>query len=193
MQKNLLHIFIISAVIIGATIFMAFVLTQIWPRPAEDAPAAAGSISAVDADEFQPALALKNLAGEVVDLQALQGGKTLLVNYWATWCPPCITEIPSLLTVKAQRQSGQFDVVFINLDFPKDVAALKTMMKRIGFENLDTLYMYDARQWSALNGRGLPITVLVGPDGRILKRFVGGMDWTSAAGDDFLQDIPKKP
>ncbi|HEY0901684.1 MAG TPA: TlpA disulfide reductase family protein [Micavibrio sp.] len=142
-------------------------------------------------EELQPALALKDLDDQITDLAARHPGKTLLINYWATWCPPCITEIPSLLQVKTNRQSDQFDVVFINLDFPKDATALKALMKRIGFENLDTLYMYDARQWSELNGRGLPISVLVSPEGRILRRFVGGMDWTSEAGDDFLKGVPK--
>ena len=192
MQKNLLRIFIISAVILAATMMLAFVLVNLRER-AEAGLTGGGATVAVAADETQPALALKNMDDEVVDLQALQGGKTLLVNYWATWCPPCITEIPSLLKVKAARQSDQFDVVFINLDFPKDLASLKAMMKRMALDDLDTLYMTDARQWSELNGRGLPISVLVAPDGRILRRFVGGMDWTSEAGDDFLSEIPRNP
>ncbi len=192
MQKNLLRIFIFSAVIVAATMLLAFVITRGGGPAAEgEIQPAAGGDTPVTAGETQPALALKNLQDEVVDLQALQGNKVLLVNYWATWCPPCITEIPSLLQVRDERRSDKFDVVFINLDFPKDLATLKTMMKRIGFENLDTLYMYDARQWSELNGRGLPISVLVAPDGRILKRFVGGLDWVSAAGDEFLKDVPK--
>lgn len=192
MQKNLLRIFIISAVILTATITLAFVLVNLRER-AEAGLTGGGATVAVAADETQPALALKNMDDEVVDLQALQGGKTLLVNYWATWCPPCITEIPSLLKVKAARQSDQFDVVFINLDFPKDLASLKAMMKRMALDDLDTLYMTDARQWSELNGRGLPISVLIAPDGRILRRFVGGMDWASEAGDDFLSEIPRNP
>lgn len=196
MQKNLLRIFIIATVTIAATILLAFVATSMRAQMA-GADAAAGQsaagTAAVAADETQPALALSNMNGEVVDLQRLQGGKTILINYWATWCPPCISEIPSLLQVKALRQSDHFDIVFISLDFPKDPAALKAQMKRIGLEDLDTLYMTDARQWSLLNGRGLPISVLVAPGGRIISRFVGGMDWMSEAGVNFLKDVPPKP
>ncbi len=195
MQKNLLRIFIISTVIIAATILMAFLVTTMRAQVAGDDGAsqtAAGVIAVAD-DETQPTLALSNMKGEVVDLQHLQGNKTILINYWATWCPPCISEIPSLMQVKALRQSDNFDIVFISLDFPKSPEALKTQMKRIGLDHIDTLYMTDAREWSLLNGRGLPISVLVAPGGKIISRFVGGMDWMSDAGVNFLKDVPKKP
>lgn len=195
MQKNLLRIFIISTVIIAATILMAFLVTTMRAQVAGDEGAsqtAAGVIAVAD-DETQPTLALSNMKGEVVDLQHLQGNKTILINYWATWCPPCISEIPSLMQVKALRQSDNFDIVFISLDFPKSPEALQTQMKRIGLDHIDTLYMTDAREWSLLNGRGLPISVLVAPGGKIISRFVGGMDWMSEAGVNFLKDVPKNP
>ncbi len=192
MQKNLLRIFIISTVIIAATILLAFLVTMLQ-RQGEGSlasPSGAG-VTAIADDETQPTLALSNMKGEIVDLQHLQGNKTILINYWATWCPPCISEIPSLMQVKALRQSDHFDVVFISLDFPKNPEALRTQMKRIGLDHVDTLYMTDAREWSLLNGRGLPISVLVAPGGKIISRFVGGMDWMSESGVDFLKDVPK--
>lgn len=195
MQKNLLRIFIISTVIIAATILLAFLVTALRAQVAgDDATSQTGAGMATIAEgETQPSLALSNMKGEVVDLQQLQGNKTILINYWATWCPPCISEIPSLMQVKALRQSDHFDIVLISLDFPKDPEALRTQMKRIGLGHIDTLYMTDAREWSLLNGRGLPISVLVAPGGKIISRFVGGMDWMSDAGVNFLKDVPKKP
>lgn len=194
MQKNLLRTFIISTVIVVATILLAFLVTTLRAQvTGDEARQTAAGITAVTDDETQPTLALRNMKGEVVDLQYLQGDKTILVNYWATWCPPCISEIPSLMQVKALRQSDDFDIVFISLDFPKDPEALRTQMKRIGLDHIDTLYMTDAREWSLLNGRGLPISVLVAPGGKIISRFVGGMDWMSEAGVDFLKAVPKKP
>ncbi len=194
MQKNLLRIFIISSVIVAATILLAFLVTTLRAQgEGDETRQSAAGVTAVADDETQPTLALRNMKGEVVDLQQLQGDKTILINYWATWCPPCISEIPSLMQVKALRQSEHFDIVFISLDFPKDPEALKAQMKRIGLDHIDTLYMADAREWSLLNGRGLPISVLVAPGGKIISRFVGGMDWMSEAGVNFLKDVPKKP
>ncbi len=193
MQKNLLRIFIISTVIIAATVLLAFFVTTLRAQVGgNEARQSAAGVTAIADDETQPTLALSNMKGEVVDLQHLQGHKTILINYWATWCPPCISEIPSLMQVKALRQSDDFDIIFISLDFPKSPEALQAQMKRIGLEHIDTLYMTDAREWSLLNGRGLPISVLVAPGGKIISRFVGGMDWMSEAGVNFLKDVPKK-
>ncbi len=193
MQKNLLRIFIISYVIVAATILLAFLVTTLRAKgEGDETRQSAAGVTAVADDETQPTLALRNMKGEVVDLQQLQGDKTILINYWATWCPPCISEIPSLMQVKALRQSDDFDIIFISLDFPKSPEALQAQMKRIGLEHIDTLYMTDAREWSLLNGRGLPISVLVAPGGKIISRFVGGMDWMSEAGVNFLKDVPKK-
>lgn len=184
MQKNLLRIFIIIAVIGAVTWFMAETMVSEASRSGSS-----GFAVTEDLDEQQPNLALKNLKGEDVSLLKAHPGKTLLVNYWATWCPPCITEIPSLLALKAKRQSETFDVVFISLDFPEKPDDLTKLMGRYKLSGLDTLYMTDAKQWSDLSGRGLPITVLVSPEGKIMSRMVGGIDWTGAMADDFLKNV----
>lgn len=183
MQKNLLRIFIIIAVVGFVTWFAANAMVG-------QASKGGTSFSVTeDLQEQQPVLALKNLKGEDVDLLKLHPGKTLLVNYWATWCPPCITEIPSLVALKAKKQSPTFDVVFISLDFPKNPESLIKLMDRNALAGIDTLYMTDAREWSSLSGRGLPITVLVSPDGQIMSRMVGGIDWSGPLADDFLKNV----
>ena len=182
MQKNLLRVFIIMGLIGGITMALAVVAGK-YLRPME-------GIIPVAESEVLPALTLKNMSDEDVELLKAHPGKTLLVNYWATWCPPCISEIPSLMRIKAERQSDTFDLVFISLDFPKDAKELKTLMGRSNLKGIDTLYMTDARQWSSLGGRGLPITVLVSPEGKIISRMVGAMDWSGPAGTDFLKNVP---
>lgn len=181
-QKNLLLIFIIIAVIVGGAWFLAHSMI---------ASASGGSGFAITEglSEKQPVLTLKNMKGEDVDLLTAYPGKTLLVNYWATWCPPCITEIPSLKILQEKRRSETFDVVFISLDFPKSPEALAKQMERVGLGGLDTLYMTDARQWSSLAGRGLPITVLIDPEGNVMSRMVGGIEWTGPMADDFLKNV----
>lgn len=183
MQKNLLRIFIIIGVISTFTWFAASTMMGHASR------SGAQFSMIADLDEQQPVLSLKNLKGEDIDLLKAYPGKTLLVNYWATWCPPCITEIPSLQKLKAERQSATFDVVFISLDFPEKPEDLAKVMDRMALQDIDTLYMTDAKQWSALNGRGLPITVLVSPEGKIMSRMVGGIDWSGPMADDFLKKV----
>lgn len=186
MQKNLLRAFIIITLVVGASLLLGFAVNSLL-HPAETETA--GNDIPEGGEAFPP-LTLKNLNGQDVDLLKAHPGKTLLVNYWATWCPPCISELPSLMKLKARRQSENFDVVLISLDFPKDTETLKNLMKRFGLAEYDTLYMTDATQWSSLKGRGLPITVLVGPEGQIISRIVGAIDWEGPAGDDFLKNMP---
>lgn len=180
MQKNLLRTFIIIAVVVGATIALAVII---------NARMVSAPVKAAEINEVFPTLTVKDMKGKNVDILATHAGKTLLVNYWATWCPPCISEIPSLLKLKQEKQSATFDIVFVSLDFPKSPEDLKSQMARINLEKFDTLYMTDARQWSDLKGRGLPITVLVGPEGNIMSRFVGGMDWSGPEAADFLSPV----
>lgn len=178
MQKNLLRVFILIALVICP-------LGALTVQAAKDK-------SVTSAEKF-PALKLKDLQGKDVDLFTRHSGKTLLVNYWATWCPPCLAEIPSLMALKAERQSNSFDVVLISLDFPKDHESLKKLMNRRHLEGIDTLYMSDMAQWGALGSKGLPITVLVSPDGVIMSRMAGGIDWMGPAGTDFLKKMPPNP
>ena len=148
-------------------------------------------ITPVAEDEMYPDLALKDMKGQNVDPLKDHPGRTLLVNFWATWCAPCISEIPSLVKIREERKSDSFDVVFISLDFPQDASSLKRLMARYNLGNIDTLYMTDAQQWPKLGGRGLPITLLVSPEGKVISRMVGALDWDSPAGADFLKNVPE--
>ena len=182
MQKNLLRVFIIIALVVGITLGLAVIVGKNVHKMEGVIPVAAG--------ETYPNLALKNLSGQEIDLLKAYPGKTLLVNFWATWCPPCISEIPSLEKIRAGRGSATFDVVYISLDFPQDAAGLKTIMQRYGLGDLDTLYMSQVEDWSKLGGSGLPITLLVSPEGAVISRMVGAMDWGGPAGVDFLKNVP---
>lgn len=60
----------------------------------------------------RPNVALKNLAGDGVTLDQVANGKPMVVNLWATWCPPCIREMP--LLEKAQKANPEISFVFVN-------------------------------------------------------------------------------
>ncbi|QQG35608.1 MAG: TlpA family protein disulfide reductase [Micavibrio aeruginosavorus] len=134
-----------------------------------------------------PHLALSNMDGQPVDILAAFPGKSLLVNYWATWCPPCLAEIPSLMALKETVREQGIEVVLISLDFPENSGRLKKLMARYKLDNVDTLYMTQAAQWPLIGGQGLPITVLVSPEQKIISRISGAIDWSGQAGQDFIK------
>lgn len=120
-----------------------------------------------------PPLRLPNLAGEPVRLPRAYAGRPLLVNFWASWCGPCIKEMPELDRFSAQQGPNGTQVVGIALDRADDVRAflLHTPVRYPVL--LDTPGPRDSGvQWG--NPKGvLPYTALIGADGRLLKQKIG--------------------
>jgi len=106
-------------------------------------------------------------------------GKVVLVNFWATWCAPCLKEMPSLDTLQGQLGGDDFAVVAIATD-PKGREEAARYLARLETNNL-ALYT-DPRLLfaSAIGGTdGLPISILYDRDGSEIGRLVGAADWSS--------------
>ena len=127
--------------------------------------------------------------GKPVTLAAFTG-QPLLVNLWATWCAPCVKEMPALDRLAA-RTKGRLRVLTVNADMaaqgggpdPVDAwwakANLKTLERHRDPKN-DLLFAYSGGQ--------LPTTVLYDAAGREVWRISGEMDWDSAAADKLIAE-----
>ena len=119
-----------------------------------------------------PALVLRNPAGEAVDLAQLRG-KVVLVNFWATWCAPCVEEMPALARLRARLAPRGFEVLAVNQgEMPARVTAFT---QRSG---LDVRVVLDreksvAKAWKV---RALPTTFVVDAKGRIRLHAEGELD-----------------
>lgn len=137
------------------------------------APAVAQGVAVAGVGDPLPALALPDPDGKVVDLRARFGGKPLLVNVWASWCGPCVKEMPELERFSHEQGANGVQVVGLALDTPEAVREFLTRVP-VGYPIvLDTPGPADASVRLG-NTRGLlPFSVLVGADGRITKRKLG--------------------
>jgi peroxiredoxin len=101
-------------------------------------------------------------------------GKVVLVNFWATWCEPCVTEMPSLQRVRDQFAPG-LEVLGVN--YQEGPARIKTFVERSGitFPIVCDTDGAVAKAWSA---RIFPASFLVDRTGRVKHVLVGGADWT---------------
>jgi len=119
-----------------------------------------------------PAFKISNLAGNVVQLPATYAGRPLLINVWATWCGPCLKEMPELQHFAEQPPNG-VQVVGIALDDAESVRAFLQQTPVTYPILLDTPGPADAGVRLG-NPKGvLPYSVLVSADGRLLKQRIG--------------------
>jgi len=110
--------------------------------------------------------------GGALALQAL-AGKPLLINFWATWCPPCVEELPMLNAFYREQAANGWQVVGLAIDQP---SAVRKFLQRVPLEfpvGLAGLGGTDlGRSLGNLTG-GLPFTVVMGAEGRVLHRKMG--------------------
>ncbi|MGC2388097.1 MAG: TlpA disulfide reductase family protein [Candidatus Acidiferrum sp.] len=131
----------------------------------------------------EPALTLKDLAGNDVALSGYKG-KVVLVNFWATWCDPCRTEIPWLIELQQQYGPKGFTVLSIALDEEgKSVVAPFVAKERFDVEGQKLPMSYEilignddaADKFGGLFG--YPTSILISRDGKQIKRITGMIDY----------------
>lgn len=118
------------------------------------------------------ALTLDNPQGEPVALATLRG-KPLLVNFWATWCPPCIEELPMLNTFYGQQRAEGWQVLGIAVDQP---AAVRAFVQRLPLDFPLVMAGSGGTDLAKSLGNasgGLPFTVLIDAKGNIARKKLG--------------------
>jgi thiol-disulfide isomerase/thioredoxin len=115
-------------------------------------------------------------------------GKHIVLNFWATWCAPCRKEMPHLSALQTQMGSDNFEVVTIATG-RNPRPAMERFLAEIEVDNLPL--HTDPRQTLARNMGvlGLPVTVIIGPDGREIARMQGDADWSSDNAIAILQTL----
>lgn len=137
------------------------------------APAPPTGVTPAGVGDPMPAVALPGLDGAIIDLRTRYAGKRLLINVWASWCGPCIEEMPELDRFAASQGADGVQVIGLALDTPDGVRDFTAKIPVRYPIVLDTPGPADASVWLG-NAKGvLPYTVLVGADGRIERQKIG--------------------
>jgi thiol-disulfide isomerase/thioredoxin len=115
-------------------------------------------------------------------------GVPVLVNLWATWCAPCIKELPTLqMLADAHAKDGQLGVIAVS----QDTAPQGSVAAFLAAHKIDGLGAYHDPQMGlagALNAQIMPTTILYDKHSREVWRYVGDLDWTSAEAKTLLSE-----
>jgi thiol-disulfide isomerase/thioredoxin len=132
--------------------------------------------------------------GSVTTLEAFRG-KVVLLNFWATWCPPCVWEMPSLDRLQSVLGGSRFAVVAVSID-RGGLSVVKPFFRRHRLDHL-RIYFDPEQKLGSLTGGppprppfllyGLPISYLIDKDGRVLGYVPGALKWDSPAAISFLK------
>ncbi len=112
-------------------------------------------------------------------------GKPVVLNFWATWCPPCVEEVPSIVAM--QKQMGDKVIVLaVSIDVDND-AYTKFTEKRM--PGILTVRDGDQKASSLFGTFGWPETYIIDRKGVIRRKFIGAQDWTSPEIVDYLSKL----
>ncbi len=137
-----------------------------WKAPPENGESSGRSLVGTVA----PKMTLPNLKGETIDLSD-HLGKVVVLDFWATWCGPCVASLPKYLE-KVQRYADN-EVVFLGVNSTETPESVRDFLQGKNWPEFDTLFDYDGEVAKAMLVGGIPHTVVIGRDGKIAHVQVG--------------------
>jgi thiol-disulfide isomerase/thioredoxin len=161
------------------------------PRPAGPAEAPpTGKLDRSNAGRAAPATAFEDPNGSPATLADFRG-KPVLLNLWATWCAPCVAEMPTLDRLAA-REAGRLHVLTVSQDLDGR-EKVEAFFDRQGYRNLETWLDPQMALMTELKAGTLPTTILYDSQGREVWRVVGMEDWESGRAPELIRKVLGQP
>ena len=169
--------YVIGTKWLAAVVLIAFL-------PGCNSPVPSSSMRQLDGQPF-PDVMLKGLDGNEVSITRHQG-KLVVLNFWATWCPPCRKELPSLQRLSQALDPSHYAVIGVTVDLDQHLVNEFLLDKAVTYPN----YMDPEMRLTsdALGVRLFPATFIIAPDGTLLGSIFGEMEWDSDEVKHALQE-----
>lgn len=138
-----------------------------------------------------PDIAFVDQSGQALSLKDWRG-RVVLLNIWATWCPPCRAEMPTLDNLQKEMGGADFEVIALSIDKGgPDVPA--KFLKKLGFSSLKVYNDRKIKVRRALRLPGYPTTILIDRQGREVGRLAGPAEWDSDGAKALINEVMQKP
>ncbi|WP_395621965.1 TlpA family protein disulfide reductase [Sphingomonas daechungensis] len=117
-------------------------------------------------------------------------GTPVLVNLWATWCAPCVKELPTINEIAREHdKDGTLGVIAVSQDMGEQ-GSVEAFLAKLKVDDLGAYHDPKMALSGALNAQVLPTTILYDADGKEVWRYVGDLDWTSDEARKLLAEVP---
>ena len=113
-------------------------------------------------------------------------GQVVLLNFWATWCAPCVRELPSLDRLQAELGGADFAVVAVSWD-RAGLPVVRPFLQQLGIEHLDIYLDRAGKTRLGFGVSGLPTTFLIDADGRLVGGLEGPAEWDSPEAEALIR------
>ncbi|MCB2379220.1 TlpA family protein disulfide reductase [Hymenobacter sp. BT635] len=157
-------------VVLG-TLQRGLLATGLWRAEAPVVPAPAPSVP-TGGLPYPHNVALRTLDGKALSLSELKG-KVVFVNLWASWCPPCVAEMPGIHALYQKMDPAKVAFVMISLD--ENPARAQALLRRRSYTF--PVYFPTAALPAPFNSNSIPSTVILSPDGQVAARHNGMADY----------------
>jgi len=126
---------------------------------------------------------LRDTEGDIVDFSTLEG-KTVFINIWATWCPPCIAEMPDIQDL---YEKVNHEVVFVMISQDKDFETAKKFVSKKGFNF--PIYQLATPLPGVYYSQSIPTTFVIAPNGKIVSKTTGMAKYDTEGFREFLEGL----
>ena len=189
---------LLAAVVVGLLALPAvhYLNRPVIERESSTAPAA-DALATAPPTGFK--LALRSSPQSVPELRFADGkgkpfsladfrGKTIVLNIWASWCPPCRAEMPTLDRLQAKLGGPDFEVLPVSIDQGGSALVLiEEFFREVGVHHLRIYIDPTGQAPSEVGSVGLPTTLLIDRDGKEVGRLIGGAEWDSPQVIEFIE------
>ncbi|MGB4401015.1 MAG: TlpA disulfide reductase family protein [Daejeonella sp.] len=134
-----------------------------------------------------PSVVFKDGNGTTIDISKQQG-KVLFINFWATWCPPCIQEMPSINKLK--KQFDEKDIMFLMVDVDDNYKRSSKFMANNKYDL--TVYTQASEIPKEFLSGSIPTTVIIDKEGKVVGHHEGGADYMNPEIVQFFKQLISK-
>ena len=178
----------ILAAAFGVALAVLYVIPSVEASPA--IPPALAALKADPAPKPAPAATFMDAQGHAQPLSAFKG-RVVILNLWATWCAPCVEELPAVAKLAAALGPGKVTVVAVNASHD-DAAKVADFLKAHGAANLAVYRDPDLSLLTAFGSQGLPFSVVIDGKGREIARASGPMKWDDPAAIAYFKSLASR-